>query len=798
MIFRKADIIAIVISAIFIFGAFYIVSAGAGVGGGGAFFGNCSDSNASFYCLSYGSINAITPNSFLLGSQNEVTVYYSFGTETDCANVTLNMKIDTYLDGILVSTNNLSEWAVGNYTASQQVPVIELAVGMHSVKMVFTDLNNGKSIEDIKYFEITGTPESCVNNQPVVYLSPWTDPANYPGLVCYFAYISTSLDSNPANETIIADDLPCAQSSVISWTGAQSGAAYHDFVRYKAVRIFSDDFEQAGTEYTNGWTTFTDASVGHRMTPTWSTTGKKLRLQSKLGTDPDNGAQQMFTVGSFQKIKIDYRRKTTSSAEPGSFNAEYSFDGSNFTNLETLTGDTPSGTVSFWVSNPGNTNIWFRFYVNGPTADTFVAYIDNVSVFGEYDGVINKGPLIRSNSFTAPVCSASGAAPVANATISKDGVNYSNLITVVQGVPTRIYLAASSGGGVSSDPDVWTAALGGVSSGGGKCEWNRDLDQGSPPSFEPPPIMNPNSPADCNISLGSLTFNDPVGTIRTYEVLKITDNGGLSSNIDFVQVKVDPPGASNNPPIANAGNDMTVDENTSASIVSESISDPDGDALTYTWSCNGGSVSPSSGTDSPPYNLNAAYNAPLVSGTDVYTCTLNVSDGSLSDSDTTQITVNDTAAPPEFELSIGGPIIATIIGGVFTNSTKTTVKVNADAGFSDTVNLSFSLSNPNLPGPAQHVFTDIGSSDGNTLGTEVIQPEYLTGSFYNVRVPQNTDAGTYDITLRGRSGSINKFADVILTVEVRDPGIIEVLEKPFKIFSSLEPFDFLGYLMSVI
>ena len=103
--------------------------------------------------------------------------------------------------------------------------------------------------------------------------------------------------------------------------------------------------------------------------------------------------------------------------------------------------------------------------------------------------------------------------------------------------------------------------------------------------------MNPNSPSDCNVSLGSLTFNDPVGTILTYEVLKITDNGGLSSNIDFVQVKVDPPGASNDPPIANAGNDMTVDENTSASIVSESISDPDGDDLTYTWSCTGGSVS---------------------------------------------------------------------------------------------------------------------------------------------------------------------------------------------------------------
>jgi len=796
MIFRKADIIAIVISAVFILGAFYIVSAGAGGGGsGGAFFGQCPGNP---YCLSYGFINTITPNSFLLGSRNDVTVDYSFGTEVDCANVTLNMKIDTYLDGILVSTNNLSTWAVGNYTASQQVSVVGLSVGIHSIKMVFTDLNNNASIEDMEYFDITGPLDSCQNNQPTVYLDPWTDPANYPGLVCYSAYIATSPDSNPANETRIAGDFPCSWPGKVSWSGAQAGAQYHDFVRYQVVRLFFDDFEQAGATYKNGWTAFTDASVGSRMIPTWSTTGKKLQLQSAVSTDPDNGAQRMMDVGNYSKIKIAYRRSTKLDSGSGSFNAEYSFDGVNFTNLETITSTIPGDIVSFPIENPGNANVWIRFYVNGPSLNKFKAYIDNVSVLGEYDGVANKGPLIRSNAFTAPVCSAPGASPVANATISKDGVNYSNLITVVQGVATPIYLAASSGGGVSSDPDGWTAALGGVSSGGGKCEWNRDLDQESPPSFEPPPIMNPNSPAGCNISLDSLTFNDPVGSIRTYEVLKITDNGGLVSNIDSVQVKVDPPGAPNNPPIANAGNDMTVDENTSASIVNESISDPDGDDLTYTWSCTGGSVSPSSGMDPTPYNLNAAYNAPLVSGTDVYTCTLNVSDGSLSDSDTMQVTVNDTAAPPEFELSIGGPIIATIIGGGFTNSTKTTVKVNADAGFSDTVNLSFSLSNPNLPGPTQHVFTDIGSSDGNTLGTEVIQAEYLTGSFYNVRVPQNTDAGTYDITLRGRSGSINKFADVILTVEVRDPGIIEVLEKPFKIFSSLEPFDFLGYLMSVI
>ncbi|MEK7162572.1 MAG: hypothetical protein AAB730_01820, partial [Patescibacteria group bacterium] len=66
-------------------------------------------------------------------------------------------------------------------------------------------------------------------------------------------------------------------------------------------------------------------------------------------------------------------------------------------------------------------------------------------------------------------------------------------------------------------------------------EWNSDLNQGSP-TFEQT-INNPSSSGECNISLGTKTFNDPAGTY-TYQVLKITDNKGAASNIDTVQVEV--------------------------------------------------------------------------------------------------------------------------------------------------------------------------------------------------------------------------------------------------------------------
>jgi len=113
-------------------------------------------------------------------------------------------------------------------------------------------------------------------------------------------------------------------------------------------------------------------------------------------------------------------------------------------------------------------------------------------------------------------------APVAVATIGLNGGVGSSTVTVQQGVPVQVTLGAEG----SSDPDGWTAATKGVSTGG-KCEWNSDLNQGSP-TYEQA-IQNPPTPASCNISLGSLTFNDAPGSY-TYQLLKITDAAGATSN----------------------------------------------------------------------------------------------------------------------------------------------------------------------------------------------------------------------------------------------------------------------------
>lgn len=113
-------------------------------------------------------------------------------------------------------------------------------------------------------------------------------------------------------------------------------------------------------------------------------------------------------------------------------------------------------------------------------------------------------------------------APVAVAKFSVDDSAPSSHIYVSRGVPVRIGLDAAS----SYDPNGWNVAQTGMSQGG-KCEWNTNLDQSRPTPFIRT-ITDPASPAACNLSLGTLIFNDPPGTY-TYVLLRLTDAGGFTS-----------------------------------------------------------------------------------------------------------------------------------------------------------------------------------------------------------------------------------------------------------------------------
>lgn len=112
-------------------------------------------------------------------------------------------------------------------------------------------------------------------------------------------------------------------------------------------------------------------------------------------------------------------------------------------------------------------------------------------------------------------------------------------------------------------------------------------------------------------------------------------NTGLSDYIYDAYVTQNHWQVANEPPVANAGPDQTVERTSVAGaqvqLDGSDSNDPDGDSLTYEWTWAGGSASGVKPVITLPMGLT--------------TVTLTVSDGKLTDTDTVDITVVDTTGP---------------------------------------------------------------------------------------------------------------------------------------------------------
>ena len=141
---------------------------------------------------------------------------------------------------------------------------------------------------------------------------------------------------------------------------------------------------------------------------------------------------------------------------------------------------------------------------------------------------------------------------------------------------------------------------------------------------------------DISQSEASLTFVAPSGlpnkTISMVFELQVSDSFG-GSDTDSAKVMVV---AANNGPSANAGPDREVDENATLTLTCVG-SDPDGDALTYSWK-------QISGPTVEMINPNSAmlsFVAPGVVKTTILEFECTVTDGELSSSDSVMVTINN-------------------------------------------------------------------------------------------------------------------------------------------------------------
>ena len=133
--------------------------------------------------------------------------------------------------------------------------------------------------------------------------------------------------------------------------------------------------------------------------------------------------------------------------------------------------------------------------------------------------------------------------------------------------------------------------------------------------------------------------------------LTVTDPGGLT-DIDTVTITVT--AAVNNPPIANAGEDQTVDNSATVTLNGNASSDPDGDALSYQWTqlednpfVHWNGYTTATPTFTPPWWWTSDAVLPWWWTSDaVLVFSLTVTDpGGLTDTDTVTITVIANVAP---------------------------------------------------------------------------------------------------------------------------------------------------------
>jgi len=252
-----------------------------------------------------------------------------------------------------------------------------------------------------------------------------------------------------------------------------------------------------------------------------------------------------------------------------------------------------------------------------------------------------------------------------------------------------------------------------------------------------------------SVTLSSASVAKPsfaATTVGNYQFKLVVSDGKVSSTASTVNITVV---KQNNPPVADAGQDIHAYVSDDVVLNASSSSDPDADPITYSWSqVSGASVQIFNGTTATPFFT------PTTSGVFVFKVT--VSDGQVSASDTVTITVDNHNQVPVAVVAGSTSNINVVVGTTVTLDGSGSYDPDGSALsyiWSQTSGPSVSLSSPNSAKP-YFVPTQTGT--------------YV----FALRVYDGTDtssAATVTVTVQAQTASISLLTPVNGSVVASNP-----------------------------